>query len=195
MALIQLYRSFLSYALIVPPDVAKTTKTHYNYVYQFSPIIRGSPMEYANEKRFDLSDDKIFDRFMNKVSIDNDTGCWNWIAGTTRGGYGKFDYYGMTTRAHRVSYEHFTGLKADYILDHMCNNVKCVNPNHLQPSTTRDNVLRGSGMAPQNARKTQCKNGHPFDGIYVRKDRNSTMRLCSICRREAARKSARNRKK
>ena len=68
------------------------------------------------------------------------------------------------------------------VLDHLCRNVLCVNPSHLEPVTNRENILRGVGITAQNAQKTQCKWGHPFSGenLFVRPDGE---RMCRACMR------------
>jgi hypothetical protein len=38
-----------------------------------------------------------------------------------------------------------------------------VNWDHLEAVTKRENVLRGVGATAVNARRTHCKNGHPFN--------------------------------
>jgi len=71
-------------------------------------------------------------------------GCWQWTARTTENGYGWFRYQGRQTYAHRASYAIHVGPIPDgLVLDHVCANKLCVNPEHLEPVTTQENVLRG----------------------------------------------------
>jgi hypothetical protein len=59
--------------------------------------------------------------------------------------------------AHRVAYELVIGqIPAGLELDHLCRNVVCVNPAHLEPVTRAENMRRRS------AAQTHCKHGHEF---------------------------------
>lgn len=40
----------------------------------------------------------------------------------------------------------------------------CVNPDHLEAVTPRENVLRSLSPCAVNARKTHCASGHPLSG-------------------------------
>jgi hypothetical protein len=84
----------------------------------------------------------IQQRFWSKVKKTD--GCWNWIGATKRsGGRGRYgvlygvDGAGTTTgtiRAHRLSYILNKGnIPHGYVLDHLCHNRLCVNPEHLEP--------------------------------------------------------------
>ncbi|MCD1645252.1 HNH endonuclease signature motif containing protein [Aurantimonas coralicida] len=101
--------------------------------------------------------------FDNIEVLEN--GCWQW-RGTffTRNPYAQFSANEKTLRAHKFAYEALRGRVPDgLILDHLCRNTGCVNPAHLEPVTHQVNVLRGEGFAAENAVKTHCVNGHPFD--------------------------------
>jgi hypothetical protein len=84
------------------------------------------------------------ERFSKKYSIDELTGCWNWIGAITKIGYGQFSIKTNkknTLLAHRVSYTLHIGIipKGMCIL-HNCDNRKCVNPEHLRLGTNKDNT-------------------------------------------------------
>lgn len=138
----------------------------------------GSPIE-----RSDL------DRLMEKVSRgEYPTDCWAWTGATTANGYGRFQMGGVHWMAHRASFVLAGNEIPDGMqLDHLCRNTTCVNPDHLDVVTPRENTMRGTSFAPVNAAKTECHNGHPFDAenTYVMPDGG---RGCRACRREADRR-------
>lgn len=85
--------------------------------------------------------------------------------------------------AHRAAYVLYkASIPAGYTLDHRCDTPACVNPAHLAVATHRENILRGNGWAAQNARKTVCKNGHPYTPETTGQQKRG--RFCRICRRE-----------
>lgn len=129
----------------------------------------------------------MIDAFWSRV---DPTGfCWEWVGSVSRSGYGQFwsvskDAY---EPAHRVGYELLIGAVPEGLcLDHLCRNRKCVNPDHLEPVSLGENVLRGFGPGALNARKVSCKRGHSLSGenVYHR----SGKRYCRECRAEAQRR-------
>lgn len=112
-------------------------------------------------------------------------GCWIWNHVPTNSGYGAFCLDRIPRAAHRVVYELIKGpIPQGMQLDHLCRNRVCVNPDHLEPVTCRENLLRGSEThAARNAIKTHCKYGHPFSGANLGADRHGYKR-CLTCHRE-----------
>jgi hypothetical protein len=58
--------------------------------------------------------------------------CWMWLRPWRAKGYGEVQYKGKRHRAHRFSYEAFNGpVPDDLAVRQTCDNVWCVNPDHL----------------------------------------------------------------
>lgn len=128
----------------------------------------------------------VMDRFDTKVVPLTD-GCWMWTASlTVHGGYGQFNDGSTMVRAHRWSYEQHVGPIPDGLdLDHLCRNRWCVNPDHLEPVSRGENLLRGyaaRGVADS------CAQGHPFDESNTFTRANGA-RGCRTCRNNASRAS------
>ena len=103
-------------------------------------------------------------RFNTKWVMSPKTGCWLWTASCFRDGYAQFKFQGRNRLAHVLAYELHRGPVPEGLeLDHTCRVRHCVNPWHLEPVTHQENVLRGNGLAAQNARKTECPAGHLYD--------------------------------
>ena len=107
-------------------------------------------------------------RFTAKYVVQED-GCWEWhgptsatIHKTNSWVYGMFRPGGRANNigAHRWAYETFKGpISKGMQLDHLCRNTLCVNPDHLQPVTLKQNLNRGRRYY---ADQTHCKRGHEF---------------------------------
>ena len=128
-------------------------------------------------------------RFWRRVRKRGENDCWLWT-GATKGRSQDAQYgclfSGKRTRAgnplpvpaHRVSYELHVGPVPDGLhLDHLCRVSRCVNPDHLEPVTLRENLLRGADAR----RRDHCPHGHPYDeeNTYVHRGH----RYCRTCNR------------
>ncbi len=134
----------------------------------------------------------IIERFWEKIEPVPFSGCWIWVASLDGKGYGKINIGGVITAAHRFSYTHYIGIIPDGLeLDHKCRVRSCVNPDHLEPVTHAENVLRGFGPSAANAKKTHCSRGHPYDEKNTYFWKTAGHRQCRVCwreRREAQRR-------
>lgn len=95
-----------------------------------------------------------------------DSGCHIWVGAQQSRGYGLFQWRGRLTTAHRVAYELYNGeIPEDHVVHHRCETPLCVNPEHLEAVTNWENLkLSGRGVAVENAEKTHCPKGHPYEG-------------------------------
>ena len=128
-----------------------------------------------------ILDMNAFDRFFGKV--DARGCCWEWTDTPLASGYGSFGMSGKTYRAHRVAYEFLIGpIPRRLVLDHLCRNLLCVFPGHLEPVTQAENVRRGNSGRHW-ANKTHCPQDHEYtvENTYIGP---SGSRFCRICHRE-----------
>lgn len=171
--------------LLRRPRMTNSTPTRPNYARKWWP--RGP----------------LADRFWQKVDKGGAVpeyrpdlgGCWVWLAHKNNNGYGYIWTKGERVEAHRVSYELHKGpIPEGLEIDHLCRVRHCVNPEHLEAVTERENKLRSGGMASRNAAKTHCPQGHPYSAWNTKDDAGS--RRCRTCKNArqrayvAARKAA-----
>jgi len=126
--------------------------------------------------------ESLLKRFADSIFPEPNTGCWLWGGSIAGRGYGTLTTKKKHIYAHRLSYTMYKGaIPEGLTIDHMCNNTYCVNPDHLQVLSLRENVLKNKSGPSENARKTHCKYGHPFSGenLLIEKGR---FRVCRICR-------------
>lgn len=115
----------------------------------------------------------------------NPNGCWNWKGASWTRGYGVVIIGTKRYAAHRYFYLKLRGeIPKDKVIDHLCRNRNCVNPNHMEIVTNRENVLRGIGLAAINAKKESCKWGHEL--IEANIYRRGNKRHCKICAKRRA---------
>lgn len=123
-----------------------------------------------------------------RLTLKSDSGCWIWLGGKQPSGHGKIRIEGKTYQVHRVAFELVKGsIPKGLVLDHLCKNPSCINPDHLEPVTQRINLLRGNTFAAHNAAKTHCPKGHPYSGENLKSNARGD-RICIQCRRVSDRK-------
>ena len=123
-------------------------------------------------------------RFIKYIKIVP-TGCWEWQGAIDkRDGYGYFTLRKLEY-AHRSSYKLFKGeIETGKQIDHLCRNRPCVNPDHLEVVTPRQNTLRSPiTIASINRRKTHCRREHEYTPLNTKIIKSTGERRCRICER------------
>lgn len=122
---------------------------------------------------------------MDKVVLDESTGCWNFTSSISQSGCGRFYFNYKCRDAYRFGYTLLGGTIPDgYDLHHVCENRLCVNPEHLLPVTENEHHadLSPGNIGYKNKRKTHCANGHPLiSKNMVPSALKKGIRKCKIC--------------
>ena len=139
------------------------------------------------------------ERFVRKIDFHSSPiGCWIWkgsLGGRTQitTSYGRLYLNDKNVMAHRFSFEFFNKkpIPDGFHIDHLCCNPKCVNPNHLELVTLRENMLRAKNPLSIQASKMFCKRNHPLfgDNVYISKSNTRKCKTCTKLRTQQFRKT------
>lgn len=132
--------------------------------------------------------------------METESGCWEWTGTTQTAGYGVLTYTIAPRQqtiftAHRLA---FAFLKTEklvdgMVVDHICCNKKCVNPEHLRQTTIgenahRDEQIKVNYSVPTLLFRGVCPNGHKiisFDDLNKNPVKKTVMRYrCKACANE-----------
>ena len=121
----------------------------------------------------------LIERFERRVE-PLASGCWRWNGGHHGTGYAAMAVDGVMQGAHRIGYQLYRGpIPEGLVLDHLCRNRWCVNPDHLEIVTHRENLRRGA-MATV-IQTGYCRNGHLMDERNTRPPHGNGGPRCRTC--------------
>ena len=138
-----------------------------------------------------ITDQQRLLRFLLRVDFSaGPYGCWEWTGARSSSGHGVVnigDRRNIT--AYRFLWQAIYGPAPEgKVLDHLCMNPGCVNPLHLEPVTSGENVRRAFiayGRWSDNPRRGLCKYGHSLEDAYVDP---AGRQVCRECRRNRSKK-------
>ena len=138
-------------------------------------------------------------RFWAKVEMEPNSGCWIWCGCRTTAGYGHFTndpaHPTQKVYSHRFAYELLRGpIPRGLQIDHRCRLRACVNPDHMDVVSQRENILRGTSPSAQHAQQTHCKWGHSLADAYHKPSKPPHWRDCRVCALERARRHSQERR-
>lgn len=157
-------------------------------------------------------DSNDYERFISKITIKG-SGCWEVGGPKNGGGYASMyiptsPLSSQTEMAHRYSYKVHKGeIPEGLVIDHLCKNRCCANPEHLECVTHLENVRRGNGAKvlreihaskkPEERRalakhansfnmkkllnRAKCRNGHDVTPETTSVNSKNGVRRCKIC--------------
>jgi len=144
--------------------------------------------EVLRRKRKEWAEISIYglpNLFARHISSEHTSGCWLWTV-ATNGGYGRLRHpeLGVSYYAHRYAYEYLVGAIPDHLeIDHLCNVRRCVNPDHMELVTRKENLDR---RRDRMRKRTVCRHNHSLTGDNLYINPNGTL-ICRACRNESAR--------
>lgn len=131
-------------------------------------------------------------RFWSFVHKKTEDECWLWCGCIRKDSrYGIFHVLGSPLDSHKCAYILSKGdVPKGMLVHHTCENKLCVNPKHLEISTTMDHP---DCSATLRRNQTHCKRGHELKGKNLRewtRPSGTTKRICVAC--ENLRKAAKS---
>lgn len=128
--------------------------------------------------------DKIKARILGGIR-KGEGGCWEWIRFKNEKGYGRNTFVFDDKKemfVHRASYRVFRGdIPSGFVIDHICRNKACANPDHMEVVSPGENSRRGN--VARNLLKWACKRGHALigDNLSVGVHKGYVRRRCKVC--------------
>jgi hypothetical protein len=136
---------------------------------------------------FAVGDPRLPEDFWARVQVHPTSACWEWQS-SMADGYARYTHEGRQHQAHRLLYTLLVGpIQAGLVVDHLCRTRHCVNPDHLDPVTNRENIRRGI-LGLDKLSRTHCPKGHEYSPSNTIRSTTGG-RHCRSCHNELNRRA------
>lgn len=139
--------------------------------------------------------DRVWDRaHWEPGPLSSDCRIWD---GPLSGGYARVEVREGGRRrkvlVHRLMWvATFGPAPVGAVADHRCDTPACIHPGHVNMVTDQENILRGTGLAASQVKRSQCPKGHeyvPDNIVWLPRPNGRPSRRCRECARASARES------
>ena len=114
------------------------------------------------------------------IKVNKTESCWLWM-GKIDDGYGRFSIGDRLYLVHRLAFAVMKSkLGTNTQVDHLCKVRNCLNPEHLEEVTSKENTRRGL-IKVFNTDPNKCPYGHDYDVEIPGKAEGVTYKNCSKC--------------
>jgi len=134
----------------------KLCDTHYRQKLSGKPLQK---IKNHGGREYQPVESRFFAKIKKTLNHPKHGECWIWIGGLQSNmKYGQFHMHGRVHQAHRAAYLHFVGpIPKNEHVHHKCGETLCVNPDHLQLSTQRENNAEMFARRALQARIAECE--------------------------------------
>ena len=106
----------------------------------------------------------------NPIYTVSSAGCWEWNNHRNLKGYGCLRKDGKNWLAHRYFYQaRFGAIPVGCEIDHLCKNRACVNPEHVEAVSHKENIIRGRNTKLTKNAVREIRNRVPSYDVGVMK--------------------------
>jgi hypothetical protein len=129
----------------------------------------------------------------------SESGCWEWTRSLDSHGYAqsrigsRLDGSDKCVLLHRWVYERLVGpIPEGLVIDHLCENRKCLNPLHFSTVTALQNTARQDYSTRR--RRSHCKYGHDMTTAWIQSNGTRRCRPCGLRHQRERRQRRRDEK-
>ena len=118
---------------------------------------------------------------LEKVTQGLPEDCWLYTGKVGSAGYPLVRYQGKQWLSHRLVYQLYRGqLREGLVVMHICENKRCLNPNHLRQDTQSSNMQQACTTGVWRSGSTKVERGDREKVVQMLKEGASRKEVCAL---------------